>query len=608
MTMEKSINRWKTVQPYDVPPRTFDLLPRYVEKYGKKKTIFACKVDGDWKKYKAREFVKMTDVISQGLIGLGVTKGDRVAVISNNCPQWIMVDFAVQQIGGILVPIYPTVRQTDYEYIINHAEPKIIFVEGSLLLKKVKGVIDKMADKPKVFAFNPVEGFLTLRGLMVSVKIDKKSLASLQAHKDTVDPEDVATIIYTSGTLGTPKGVMLTHHNLMSCIAYYGPHYPLPPSHKTVSFLPLSHIYERSIMYYHIYSGNSTYYVENFGTIMRDIADVKPEHFITVPRVIEKVYNGVIRKGDKLKGAKKRIFHWAFQLAERYDETEKKNNRAYRIKLYWANRLVFKDVRKAFGGRLEFIVSGGASLQPRLVRLFAAMDIPIFEGYGLTETSPVVATNSLAMGITKAGTVGLPCGSVQFKIDPETSEILVKGSAVMKGYYKNEEATRSAIDAEGYFHTGDIGEFDEDGLLKITGRMKEIFKDSMGKYISPALIEGKFTESPLIGMMMVVGENQKFAAALIVPSFENLKTWCEENNIAYTTNAEVIKNKKVIDRYRKEVEAYNKHFGDFEKVKRFELVDREWTIEEGEITPSLKLRRKIVAEHYQDLIDGMFAE
>ena len=608
MTMEKSTNRWKTVQPYDVPPRTFDLLPRYVEKYGKKKTIFACKVDGDWKKYKAREFVKMTDVISQGLIGLGVTKGDRVAVISNNCPQWIMVDFAVQQIGGILVPIYPTVRQTDYEYIINHAEPKIIFVEGSLLLKKVKGVIDKMADKPKVFAFNQVEGYLTLRGLMVSVKIDKKSLASLQAHKDTVDPEDVATIIYTSGTLGTPKGVMLTHHNLMSCIAYYGPHYPLPPSHKTVSFLPLSHIYERSIMYYHIYSGNSTYYVENFGTIMRDIADVKPEHFVTVPRVIEKVYNGVIRKGDKLKGAKKRIFHWAFQLAERYDETEKKNNRAYRIKLYWANRLVFKDVRKAFGGRLEFIVSGGASLQPRLVRLFAAMDIPIFEGYGLTETSPVVATNSLAMGITKAGTVGLPCGSVQFKIDPETSEILVKGSAVMKGYYKNEEATRDAIDSEGYFHTGDIGEFDEDGLLKITGRMKEIFKDSMGKYISPALIESKFTESPLISMMMVVGENQKFAAALIVPSFDGLKTWCEENNVTYTTNAEVIKEKKVIDRYRKEVETYNKYFGDFEKVKRFELVDREWTIEEGEITPSLKLRRKIVAEHYQDLIDGMFAE
>ena len=609
LNMEKKTEKGKTVQAYpDIPPRTFDLLPRFVEKYGKKKTMFACKVDGEWKKYKAREFVKMTDVVSQGLIGLGVAKGDRVAVISNNCPQWNMVDFAVQQIGGILVPIYPTVRQSDYEYIINHAEPKIIFVEGSLLLNKVKGVLDKMTEKPKVFVFNPVAGQLTLRGLMVSVKIDKKSLAALQSRKDSVSIHDVATIIYTSGTLGTPKGVMLTHFNLMSCVANYGPHYPVPSSHKVVSFLPLSHIYERSVLFTHLYLGNSTYYVENFGTIMRDIADIKPEHFTTVPRVIEKVYNGIMRKGDKMKGVKKRIFHWAFQLAERYDETGKKNGRTYRFKLYIANRLVFKDVRKAFGGHMEFIISGGASLQPRLVRLFAAMDIPIIEGYGLTETSPVIATNSIALGIIKAGTVGVPCDSVQFKIDPDSGEILVKGSAVMKGYYKNEEQTKLAIDEEGYFHTGDIGEFDEDGLLKITGRMKEIFKDSMGKYISPALIEGKFTESPLISMMMVVGENQKFAAALIVPNFENLKTWCEENHITYTTNAEMIKDKKVTDRYRKEVEAYNKYFGDFEKVKRFELVDREWTIEEGEITPSLKLRRKVVAEHYQDLIDVMFAE
>ena len=607
--MERNTHKGKDIQAYpDIPPRTFDLLPRFVEKYGKKKTMFACKVDGDWKKYKAREFVKMTDVVSQGLMGLGVSKGDRVAVISNNCPQWNMVDFAVQQIGAILVPIYPTVRQSDYDYIINHAEPKIVFVEGSLLLKKVQGAIDKMETKPKLFVFNPVEGQLTLRGLMVSVKIDKKTQAALQSRKDSVSIHDVATIIYTSGTLGTPKGVMLTHYNLMSCVAYYGPHYPVPSSHKVVSFLPLSHIYERSVLYTHLYLGNSTYYVENFGTIMRDIADVKPEHFTTVPRVIEKVYNGIQRKGDKLKGLKKRIFYWAFQLAERYDETEKKNNRAYRFKLHWANRLVFKDVRKAFGGRLEFIISGGASLQPRLVRLFAAMNIPIIEGYGLTETSPVICTNSIALGIIKAGTVGVPCKSVEIKIDPETGEILVKGSAVMKGYYKNEEQTKQAIDENGYFHTGDIGEFDEDGLLKITGRMKEIFKDSMGKYISPALIEGKFTESPFISMMMVVGENQKFAAALIVPNFENLKTWCEENHITYTTNAEAIKEKKVIDRYRKEVDAYNKYFGDFEKVKRFELVDREWTIEEGEITPSLKLRRKIIAEHYQDLIDGMFAE
>lgn len=607
--MKKKANIPATVQPYpDIPLRTFDLLPRFVEKYGKKKVMFARKVDGEWKKFIGRDFVKMTDTISQGLIGLGVQKGDRVALASNNCPQWNMVDFAVQQIGAILVPIYPTARQSDYEHIMHHAMPKVVFVEGSLIHNKVKGIVEKMEVRPKEFTFNPVEGLMTLRGLMVSVKVDKKSLAALQARKDEVDEQDVATIIYTSGTLGTPKGVMLTHYNLMSCVAYYGPHYPVPSSHKVVSFLPLSHIYERSVLFTHLYLGNATYYVENFGTIMRDIADVKPEHFTTVPRVVEKVYNGIMRKGDKMKGAKKRIFHWAFQLAERYDETGQKNGRTYRFKLYIANRLVFKDVRKAFGGRLEFIISGGASLQPRLVRLFAAMDIPIIEGYGLTETSPVIATNSLALGVIKAGTVGVPCGSVNIKIDPESGEILVKGSPVMKGYYKDEEQTRIAIDEEGYFHTGDIGEFDSDGLLKITGRMKEIFKDSMGKYISPALIENRFAESPFINSIMVVGENQKFAAALIVPNFEHLKTWCEENHIDFTTNTEVVKNKKVIDRYRKEVDSYNKFFGDYEKVKRFELLDHEWTIEDGEVTPSLKIRRKAIAEHYKDLIDGMFAE
>jgi long-chain acyl-CoA synthetase len=607
--MKKKPVKGYNIEPYaDIPPRTFDLLPRFMETYGKKRVMFASKVDGEWKKYISRDFVKMTDAISQGLMGFGVGKGDRVAVISNNCPQWNMVDFAVQQIGAIVVPIYPTVRQSDFEHILNHAEPKVVFVEGSLLHNKIKGILDTMQVRPKEFVFKPVEGMMTLRGLMVSAKIDKKSLAALQSRKDSVSIHDVATIIYTSGTLGTPKGVMLTHNNLMSCVAYYGPHYPVPSSHKVVSFLPLSHIYERSVLYTHLYLGNATYYVENFGTIMRDIADIKPEHFTTVPRVVEKVYNGFMRKGENLKGAKRRIFLWAFKLAERYDETGKKNGRAYRFKLYWANRLVFKDVRKAFGGRLEFIISGGASLQPRLVRLFAAMNIPIIEGYGLTETSPVICTNSRALGIIKAGTVGVPCGSVNIKIDLETGEILVKGSPVMKGYYKDEEQTRIAIDEEGYFHTGDIGEFDEDGLLRITGRMKEIFKDSMGKYISPALIESKFTESPFISMMMVVGENQKFAAALIVPNFEHLKTWCEENHIPYTTNAEMIKVKAVNDRYRKEVDLYNRSFGDYEKVKRFELVDREWTIDEGEVTPSLKIRRKIIAEHFKDLIDGMFAE
>lgn len=597
------------VQSYaDIPARTFDLLPRYIKMFGKKDDLFAYKEDGKWKKYSGMEFFRYTNHVSVGLMNLGVVRGDRVAVISNNCPYWNMVDFGVQQVGAILVPIYPTVRHSDYDHIIHHADPKVIFVEGPTLYKKIKDILETFQANPKVICFNPIPGIQGMREFIESVKIDRSHRLKFEKRKGSVSPEDVATIIYTSGTMGTPKGVMLTHHNLMSDVAYYGPHYPVPHSHKVVSFLPLSHIYERSVLYTHIYLGNSTYYVENLGTIMRDIADVKPEHFTSVPRVIERVYNSIMRKGEKMKGLKKRTFYWAFDLAERYDETGRRNPWHYRQKLRLANVLVFKKVRHAFGGRLEFIISGGASIQPRLVRLFAAMGIPIVEGYGLTETSPVICTNSIGCNAIKAGTVGMPCDNVDIKIDSETGEILVKGAPVMKGYYKDPENTNEVFDDEGYFHTGDIGEFDNDGMLKITGRMKEMFKDSMGKYISPALIENKFAESPFINGMMVVGENQKFAAALIVPDFEKLKSWCEESGIAYTTNAEIIKNKSVVAMFRKEVEQYNKYLGDFEQVRRFELLDREWTIEDGEMTPSLKIRRKAIAERNQDLIDGMFAE
>ena len=607
--MEKKVFIATPVQPYpDIPARTFDLVPHFIAKYGYKDDMVACKNNGQWVKYSPQQFAELTDAISLGLMQLGVMKGDRVAVISNNCPQWNMVDFATQQTGAILVPIYPTVRHSDYEHIINHAAPKVIFVEGKLIYGKVMDIVEAMKDKPKVLSFNTFDGVEKLDDFLKSVKIDAALKKELKAREDAVDTDDVATIIYTSGTLGMPKGVMLTHRNLMSDVAYYGPHFPVPPSHKIVSFLPLSHILERSVFYTHVFLGNSTYYVENFGTIMRDIADVKPNHFLTVPRVIEKAYNSIMRKGEKMKGLKKKVFFWAFDLADRYDETRRNNGRMYLWKLALANCLVFKEVRKAFGGNLEFIISGGASLHPRLVRLFAAMGIPIIEGYGLTETSPVISVNSITRRIVKAGTVGVTCRNLDVKIAPETGEILVKGSSVMKGYYKDEEQTREAIDENGYFHTGDIGEFDEDGLLKITGRMKEIFKDSMGKYISPGLIENRFVESPFFSNMMVVGENQKFAAALIVPNFEYLRNWCDNNNISYTSDTEMVNNKLVIDRYRKEVDNYNKFFGDFEKIKRFELMDHEWTIEDGEVTPSLKIRRKVIAEHYKDLIDGMFAE
>lgn len=589
-----------------MPPRTFDLLPRYLERYSHKDNLFAGKENGEWVKYDGKTFCEMTNAISMGLLQCGVTKGDRVALVVNNCPQWNMIDFAIQQLGAITIPIYSTISHADYEYILDHSEAKAIFVEGPNLYRKIKDIVEKQPSLQYVYCLHPVEGLKTLDELIQSARENIQLNEQLIAHEKAVDTDDVATIIYTSGTTGSPKGVMLTHRNLMSNIQYYLPMYPVDETHTDVSYLPLSHIYERSVQYGHVYFGTSTYYVENIGTIMRDIADVKPDHFSSVPRVIEKAYAAIMAKGKKLKGVKKMVFNWAFRLADRYDETNRNNSKLYLAKLSVADKLVFEEVRQAFGGRLRFIISGGASIQPRLVRTFAAMGIDVVEGYGLTETSPVLASNSLVTGRVKAGTVGTPCLNLDVRIEPETGEILVKGSSVMIGYYKNEEQTREAIDENGYFHTGDKGEFDEDGMLKITGRIKEIFKDSMGKYISPALIENKFAESNWFNGMVVFGENQKFAAALIVPNFEQVKQWCKENKIEYTTDAEMVNNKDVVARFRKEVEHYNKYFGDFEQVKRFKLMDHEWTIEAGEVTPSLKIRRSVIAARYKEMVDGLF--
>lgn len=590
----------------DMPQRTFDLLPRFVEKFWWKDCIFAGKVNGQWVKVDGSRFVERTNRISMGLMKLGVQKGDRIAIVSNNCPQWNMVDFAAQQIGAIVVPVYPTLSQNDFEYIFHHSEPKIIFLEGPVIYRKIKDVLEHV--DAMIYTFNQVMGIKLLKEVIEEGFSGLDLRRELRQIESEISPDDVATIIYTSGTLGTPKGVMLTHRNLMSNCQHYAPHYPIEPTQKAISYLPLSHILERSVQYSHIYLGVSTYYVENIGTIMRDVADIKPEHFSTVPRVLEKAYVAIMRKGEKLTGFKKKTFDWAFALADKFDETGRNNGCWYKWKLGLARILVFNEVKKTFGGNLRFFISGGASIQPRLVRIFAAMGMPVSEGYGLTETSPVVCTNSLATGVMKAGTVGIPCANLEVKTDPESGEILVKGPSVMKGYYKNEEQTKLAIDENGFFHTGDKGEFDEDGLLKITGRIKEIFKDSMGKYISPALIENKFAESVWFSNMMVVGENQKFAAALIVPNFDYLRQWCKEQNIEYKTDAEMVKNKAVVAAIRKEVEAYNKFFGDYEQIKRFELMDHDWTVDEGEMTASMKIRRKVIAEHYKDSIERLFAE
>ena len=590
----------------DVPPRLFDLVPRYIEKYGYKDCLFAGKVDRQWVKYNGQKFYEMTNSISYGLLKLGVKKGDRIALIATNSPEWNMIDFAIQQVGAICIPIYPTISHADYEYIFNHSEANIVFVSNKHLYNKVSDIIASIPSIKDVYLIRASEGMKSLQELIDLGNANKDDEA-LEATKAEVKNEDVATILYTSGTMGTPKGVMLSHRNILSIVEYLCPLYPINENHDALSYLPLSHIYERAVQYCHVYLGCSTYYVDNLGAIIDTMAEIKPQHFTSVPRLIEKVYHTIVRKGQKLTGIKRAIFFWSLKLAERYDETKKHNGWFYLQKLKIADKLVFKEWRKVFGGNLKLIISGGAAIQPRLVKIFTAIGIQLSEGYGLTETSPVIASNSLTLGKLKAGTVGVVMDNQEVVI-AENGEILVKGPNVMLGYYKDDEKTKEVIDENGYFHTGDKGCFDEDGLLKITGRIKEIFKTSMGKYVSPVLIENRIKESPFIGEMLVIGEGQKFAAALIYPNFEHLKSWCNIKGIPYTTDAEMITNKDVIMRYRKEIDKYNATLGDYEQVKKFELIAKEWTIESGEMTASLKPRRSKIMQNYADLVEKIYAE
>ena len=590
----------------DVPPRLFDLVPRYIEKYGYKDCLFAGKVDRQWVKYNGQEFYDMTNSISHGLLKSGVKRGDRIALIATNCPEWNMIDLAIQQVGAICVPIYPTISHADYEYIFKHSEASIAFVINKHLYNKVSDIIASTPSIKDTYLIRASEGLKSLQEL-IDLGNENKDEEALEAAKAEVKNEDVATIIYTSGTMGTPKGVMLTHRNILSVVEYLCPLYPINETHDAISYLPLSHIYERAVQYCHIYLGVSTYYVDNLGAIVDTMGEIKPQHFSSVPRLIEKVYHTIVRKGQKLTGIKKGIFFWALRLAERYDETKKHNGWFYRQQLKIADKLVYTKWREVFGGNLELIISGGAAIQPRLVKIFTAIGIQLSEGYGLTETSPVIATNSLTLGKLKAGTVGVVMDN-QDVVIAESGEILVKGPNVMTGYYKDEEKTKEVIDEDGYFHTGDKGCFDEDGLLKITGRIKEIFKTSMGKYISPVLIENRIKESPFIGEMLVIGEGQKFAAALIYPNFEHLKSWCNIKGITYTSDEEMIQNKDVLMRYRKEIDKYNVTLGDYEQVKKFELIAKEWTIESGEMTASLKPRRSKIMQNYADLVEKIYAE
>jgi long-chain acyl-CoA synthetase len=586
--------------------RTFDILEYYKTEYIDKVDAFVAKEKGFWKKYSSADYIDNVDNISYGLLLLGLKKGDIVVTISNNRPEWNFMDMGLAQAGVIHTPIYPTISNEDYTYIINHCHPKLIIVSDSSLYERIKSIALKINSVKDIYSFNDIKGVKNWTEIKkAGEKNSNKYADKLKKIKDTIDPHDTVTLLYTSGTTGAPKGVMLSHDNIMSNIRSVSKAFHFNQTHRTLSFLPINHVFERTVNYYFQSRGLSIFYAENLGTIADNLREVKPNVFITVPRLLEKVYDKIIGKGRELKGIKKAIFFWSVKIGLRY-KLKKTIGLFYHFKLKIADSLVFTKWRAALGGNVDLIVSGGAALQPRLARIFNAAGMPLIEGYGLTETSPVIAVNNISTGEIKFGTVGPALDGVQVRIS-EDGEILCKGPNVMQGYYKEPELTKQAVDSEGWFHTGDIGILEDNKYLKITGRKKEIFKLSSGKYVSPQVIENRFKESTFIEQIMVVGENQKFASAVISPNFQLLHNWCSLNGINYRDNRELIQNSEVVQLYQQEVNNLNKQLGQAEKIKRFRLVHEEWSPLTGELSPTLKLKRQLLAKKYSDLLKEIFS-
>lgn len=582
--------------------RVFDIIPQLLEKYNKSDAL-AGKENGKWVKHSTQEFADTVNNLSYALLSLGIEREDKIAIISNNRPEWNFADFAIQQSGAISVPVYPTISETDLEFILNDAKVKYVFVSSIEIYNKVKGVALKASSVKDIYTFNNVPGAKHYSELVEAGKKNPKA-AEIEAIKKTIKPHDLLTILYTSGTTGTPKGVMLSHDNLLSNAAASVKLIPLKDNWKVLSFLPLNHVYERMLTTVYFVGGASIYYAESLDTIGVDLKDVKPDAFSAVPRVLEKVYEKIMVTGEALTGLKRKIFFWALDLGLRY-ELNGANGAWYEFQLKIARKLIFSKWKEAVGGNVIAAMSGGAALQPRLARVFNAAGIPICEGYGLTETSPVVAVNSLDPGGMRFGTVGRVLDGVSVKI-AEDGEILVKGPNVMLGYYNNPTATAEVI-VDGWFHTGDIGVVDSDGFLKITDRKKEIFKTSGGKYIAPSKIENKLQESPFIEQAMVIGESQKFASAFIVPSFTALKDWSSKNGVTYTNDLEMIKNEKIKNLIIAEVEKLNVELAQYEKIKLPELLPRVWSVETAELTPKLSLKRKVIMAANKELVDKIYS-
>lgn len=582
--------------------RLFDI-PHHQLKNYPNDNMFVTKKNGTWNGVSTKDFLDEAMAISKGLIAMGVEAGDMIGLISDTRYEWNVMDIAIQQTGAIVVPFYPNISESDYKYIFNDAGIKLCVVSSEELHGKIKNIENSISTLEHIYAMEDVAGSTHWSELQKVGKDIEESV--VQARMDAVKNEDLATIIYTSGTTGNPKGVMLSHRNILSNVEACEEPIPADQNSKVLTFLPVCHIYERMLQYLYMQIGASIYFAESLDTIGDNIREVQPDVFTAVPRLIEKVFDKIMAKGDELSGIKRKLFFWAVDIAEKFEMEGR--SAGYNFKLKIARKLIFSKWQEALGGNVRAIASGSAALQPRLARIFMAAEIPILEGYGLTETSPVCSVNSFQKGI-KFGTVGPLVDGVEVKI-AEDGEILVKGPNVMMGYYKLEEKTNEVL-KDGWFHTGDIGEFVDDTFLKITDRKKEIFKTSGGKYVVPQAMENKFKESRFIEQIMVVGEGQKFPSALIVPSYDFVREWAKrkEIDLGDSSNASLISHPRVIARIEREVEFFNKGFGKWEQLKCVQLLENEMSVEGGELTPTLKLKRKKIMEIHKDKVNAIYAQ
>ena len=585
--------------------RTFDVLERALRMFPRTDALGG-KRGNDWYTYSTEEYYRKSHLFALGMLALGIQKGDKVATVTNNRPEWNFADMGLAMIGAVHVPIYPTIGEEEYQYILTHSEAKYLIVGDEKLFGKLKPVVDKITTILGIYGFEDVTGAKSYEEILALGESKEPELSPrLDELKKGIQPEEMATIIYTSGTTGVPKGVMLSQRNLVSNFTSHVNMHNLGYAHRVISFLPLCHVYERSVNYHFQYKGMGIYYVGNLAQIVTAIKEIKPHMFNSVPRLLEKVYDGFVAKGKELTGIKKKLYFWAMDLT-RHFEYNKKYSPLMSLKIKIADKLIYSKWRAALGGNIVYVVSGGAALQPRIARVLGMAGMYNLEGYGLTETSPVIAVNSPASGKMKIGTVGPLIDGFEVKI-ADDGEILCKGPGVMMGYFKAPELTAEVIDEEGWFHTGDIGTFEDGIYLKITDRKKEMFKLSAGKYIAPQMIENKLKASNMIESAMVIGANEKFASALISPNFVLLHDWCAEHKIHFEDNKDLIKKPEVVALIQKEVNAINKTLGLHEEIKRFRLVCAEWSPVTGELSPTLKLRRNIIVEKYKHLIDEIYS-